>query len=172
MIARLSRRRWLAAVGIILFICLGAGCQHDPWAAGFLTHQPQERDLVDRYRVDSQTLARDISISTGKVFIDRNSEIVLSGDHQAQFLRIPEISPTAALSCLVDGSGSWALGRNDPYFVVDVHIQRNGVRGSADCREQMYYKQLMIYGKNAPYKLHLTILDPDSGDALQFEKTN
>jgi hypothetical protein len=128
--------------------------------------------LVGRYRVDSQTLARDISIPTGKVFIDRNSEIVLSGDHQAQFLRIAEISPTAALSCFVDGSGSWALGRNDPYFVVDVQIQRDGVRGPADCRQRIYYEQLMIYGKKAPYKLHLTILDPDSGDALQFEKTN
>jgi len=28
----------------------------------------------------------------------------------------------------------------------------------------------MLYGKKSPYKLHITIGDPDSGDAVQFEK--
>jgi hypothetical protein len=85
---------------------------------------------------------------------------------------MPEIRPTPPLSCLVDGSGSWSLGRNDAYFVVNVQIRPNDVRGPADCGGPNYYEQLMIYGKKPPYKLHLTIGDPDAGDALQFEKTN
>ena len=32
--------------------------------------------------------------------------------------------------------------------------------------------ELMLYGSKPPYKLHITIGDPDAGDAMQFEKAN
>jgi len=51
-----------------------------------------------------------------------------------------------------------------------VQIQRNVDRPSVDGCEPTYYGQLMLYGKQSPYKLHITIGDPDSGDAMQFEK--
>jgi hypothetical protein len=99
-----------------------------------------------------------------------NSVRLLSADHKAKFSQVPEIHSPAAQSCLVNGSGSWELGRNDEYSVVNVQIQRNVDRPSVDGCEPTYYGQLMLYGKQSPYKLHITIGDPDSGDAMQFEK--
>jgi len=163
---QLSQRR-LSVVLILFFFYLLGGCQYDPWAEQFLTHQPQEKDLVGAYRIDSQTLARNVSVPNT---IARNSEIILSADHHAQFSHMPEIRPHLPYSCLVDGSGSWSLGRNDAYFVVDVQIYPNNARGPADCGGPIYSEQLMIYSKKAPYKLHFTIGDPDAGDVLQFER--
>jgi hypothetical protein len=97
---------------------------------------------------------------------------MLSADHKAKFSQVPEIHPPAAQSCLVNGSGSGELGRNDSYSVVNVQIHKNDDRRSVDGCEPTYYGQLMLYGKQSPYKLHITIGDPDSGDAMQFEKIN
>jgi hypothetical protein len=168
----LSERWWLRAIIIGSLCWFLVGCQRDPWADRFLRRQPQERDLVGTYRIDSDTLARRISVpmSTTALSISRDSAIVLSADHKAKFSQVPEIHPPATQSCLVNGSGSWELGRNDAYSVVNVQIQRNVDRPSVDGCEPTYYGQLMLYGKQSPYKLHITIGDPDSGDAMQFEK--
>jgi hypothetical protein len=155
---------------IVFCTCLLAGCRRNPWADQFLTRQPRETDLVGSYGIDSQTLARNISVLNTSVLINPDSEIVLSADHHAQFSHMPEIRAIPPPSCLVDGSGSWSLGRNDAYFVVDVQIHPNDVRATGGCDGPIYHEQLMIYGKNPPYKLHFTIGDPDAGDALQFEK--
>jgi len=40
---------------------------------------------------------------------------------------------------------------------------------NSPCKGDFGY-ELMLYGKKPPYKLHITIGDPDSGDAVQFEK--
>jgi hypothetical protein len=124
MSTRLSQRWWLRAIIIGSLCCPLVGCQHDPWADRFLRRQPLERDLVGTYRIDSDTLARRISVpmSTATLSISRDSEIVLSADHTAKFSQVPEIHPPAAQSCLVNGSGSWELGRNDAYSVVNVQI--------------------------------------------------
>jgi hypothetical protein len=98
---------------------------------------------------------------------------VLSADHKAQFLHVPEIDNRPAIkTCVITGTGSWHLARNDNYTVVNVEIQREDYRRSVDGCEPTYYGQLMLYGKNPPYKLHITIGDPDSGDAVQFEKAD
>jgi hypothetical protein len=40
---------------------------------------------------------------------------------------------------------------------------------TSPCKGEFDY-ELELYGGKPPYKLHITIGDPDSGDAVQFEK--
>jgi hypothetical protein len=171
---RLQPRQRLRAIGIGSLCWFLAGCQYDPWAGRFLTNRPAERDVVGTYRVDSDTLTRGVSIpmSSERVSISRDAEIVLSADHRAQYLHVPEIDMSTTKTCVITGTGSWQQGRNDDYVVVNVEIQRKDYRESADPCGPTYHGQLMLYGKSPPYKLHITIGDPDSGDAVQFEKTN
>ncbi len=167
-------RQCLRAIGIGSLCWFLAGCQYDPWAGRFLTNQPAERDVVGTYKVDSDTLARGVSIpvSSKSLSISRDAEIVLSADHIAQYLHVPEIDMSITKTCVISGTGSWQLGRNDDYIVVNVEIQRKDYRESVDGCEPTYHGQLMLYGKDPPYKLHITIGDPDSGDAVQFEKAD
>jgi hypothetical protein len=165
-------RQWLTvtAIGSICFWL--SGCQFDPWADGFLKKPPAESDLVGTYRIDADTLSRRISFPTSAstLPIGKDAEISLTADHNVQFFRVPEFDYVTMKSCVISGAGTWRLGRNDSYVVVDVQIQRPDYRPSIDGCGAAYGEELMLYGKKPPFKLHITIGDPDSGDALQFEK--
>jgi hypothetical protein len=171
---RLLSYQTLRTIGLGCLCCFLVGCQYDPWADGFLKYQPAEGELVGTYRVDSGTLARRISIpmSTKNLTVSRDSEIVLSANHEVQFIRVPEVAEDDTQTCIINGTGSWQLTQNSDYVVVNVQIQRKDYGQPVDACQPTYYGELMLYGKKAPYKLHITIGDPDSGDAIQFEKAN
>jgi hypothetical protein len=171
---RLLRHQLLRAIGIGFLCFFLFSCQYDPWADGFLTTQPAEIDLVGTYRVDWESLTRRISIpmTTKTLSISRDAEIVLSANHKAEFVHVPEVNDASKSTCVISGTGSWQPGRNDSFFVVLVQIQRKDYRQSMDGCEPTYSGALMLYGKKPPYKLHLTISDPDLGDAVQFERAH
>jgi hypothetical protein len=67
----------------------------------------------------------------------------------------------------LNGSGSWRISKNDSFTKIIAVITNNDP--SSPCDGEFGY-ELMLYGQKPPYKLHITIGDPDSGDAIQFEK--
>jgi hypothetical protein len=94
------------------------------------------------------------------------AKIVLSADHRAQFIHVPEDYRGKA-ACSVTGRGSWHLGKNGSISVVRASIVNE--EPNSPCKGDFAY-EFMLYGKRSPYKIHITIGDPDSGDAVQFEK--
>jgi hypothetical protein len=166
------RANQLLRIFFVVSVCFLCGCQYDPWADGFLKNQAAEKDLVGTYRVDADTLTRPISIPMTKaeLFISRDAEIALSADHTAKFLNVPEIDDRTNKPCFISGAGTWQQNRNSNYVQINVEILRTNDSSSADGCGTKYYEALMLYGKKPPYKLHITIGDPDSGDVLQFER--
>jgi hypothetical protein len=163
--------RSLSVLAVVLICSLG-GCQYDRWASGFLKNQADEKDLSGTYRVDADTLTRHISIpmTTTELSISRDAEIVLSTDRTAKFLNVPDIDDRTRKPCIISGAGTWQQNRNSNYVQINVEILRTDASSSTDGCGLKYYEALMLFGKKPPYKLHITIGDPDSGDALQFEK--
>ena len=164
-----------ATIGIVcVFMAAGlTSCQYDPWADGFLTRTPAGSDIVGTYKLDADTLARQISAPESKtpLRVSPSAHIVLSANHKAEFFEVPDwIYDHGSSLCVIDGTGSWQLGKNDRYSVLNVKIDRKGFREGVDKCNSIYYGQLFFYGHKAPYKLHITIGDPDSGDAVQLEK--
>jgi len=162
----MKRRRAMLAVSLALLV----GCQYDPWADRFLTARPSEEDVAGTYVIDADSQKRNIKLAlpqdNGNFAIDHSAQIVLSGDHKAQFIHVPEDYRGKA-ACSVTGRGSWHLGKNDSFSVVRASIVNE--EPNSPCKGDFAY-ELMLYGKRSPYKLHITIGDPDSGDAVQFEK--
>lgn len=152
----------------MLSCALLAGCQYDPWADRFLTAQPAEEDVAGTYVIDADSQQRTIKLppSNGDFPIDHSARIVLSIDHKAEFIHVPEDYRGQA-ACSVTGRGSWSLSKNGSFSVVRASIVN--AEPSSPCKGDFGY-ELMLYGKTPPYKLHITIGDPDSGDAVQFEK--
>src|SRR5215831_9145278 len=140
----------------VFCLCL-ADCQYDPWASGFVTTQPPDKDIIGTYKVDSDSLHGGISIpATLKPFaVSPDAKIILSADYKAQFVNVPETDDTGSGICVISGTGSWQpyQGR---YFIVFVQIHRNGFRNSADGCQQKYDGELTLYGKKPPYKLTVT----------------
>lgn len=163
----LMRPRAVATSFVVCVCAMLTACQHDPWANEFLTKQPLERDLVGTYAVDADSQRRQITLpmSNAPFPVSSSGRIVLSSDHKAVLTRVPEYD--GEKPCSLSGHGSWELGRNDRYAVVNVQVQNEDMGGG--CRGQLGF-QLMVFGDKPPYKLHITIGDPDSGDAVQFEK--
>jgi len=166
-----SRSCQLLRISFVASICFLGGCQYDPWADGFLKGPAADKDLVGTYRVDSDTLTRHIPIGTtsSNLSISRAAEIVLSADHKVQFSHVPEVDDRTEKPCVISGVGTWEL-LNSNYTAVFVQIQRTDYPPSGDGCGPERNQELNLYGKKPPYKLHITIGDPDTGDALQFEK--
>ena len=145
-----------------------AGCQYDPWANGFLTANVAEKDVVGTYVIDADSQKRAIRIPLSKSTLPVNhwARIVLSNDHSAEFISVPEHYRGDQV-CSVTGQGSWRLGKNDSFTVVRAIIVNDDPASS--CKGEIGY-ELNLYGRKPPYKLHITIGDPDAGDAVQFEK--
>jgi len=101
-----------------------------------------------------------------RCLVDHSARIVLSSDHKAEFVHVPE-DYLGKAACSVTGRGSWLLGKNDSFSVVRVSIVNE--EPNSPCKWDFAY-ELMLYGRKSPYKLHITIGDPDSGDAVQSEK--
>jgi len=161
------------AIFAILVVEILAGCQYDPWADRFLTRQPDERDVVGLYAVDQASLQRTIKLPTkGSLLkINPSARIILSADHKAAFFYVP--ADLDGLSCSVTGRGTWQLGKNGSYITVWAQIADEEPNNSCkDTFTAKYAEELMLYGMKVPYKLHVTIGDPDSGDAVQFERRN
>jgi hypothetical protein len=157
----------------ILIVVTLAGCQYDPWAHRFLTRQPAEQDVVGLYAVDQASLQRTIKrpMNGSMLNINPSAHIILSADHKAAFFYVPR--DLDGLSCSVTGRGTWQLGRNGSYVTVWAQIaDEESNNRCKDTFTAKYAEELMLYGTNVPYKLHVTIGDPDSGDAVQFERRN
>jgi hypothetical protein len=157
----------------ILTVVMPLGCQYDPWAGGFLTRQPCEQDVVGYYAVDQASLRRTIKLlgSESPIKINPTAHIRLTADHKADFVDVPR--EFDGLLCSVTGRGTWRLGKNNNFIVVVAQIVDE--EESSRCKGTFtanYGNEFNLYGDKPPYRLHLTIGDPDSGDAIQFERRN
>ncbi len=152
---------------LVLGCMLLAGCQYNPWADRFLTESPVEKDVVGTYVVDADSQKREIELPMhrGTLPVNHSAQILLSADHKARFTRVPESYRGEA--CSITGQGSWRFSKNDSFSVVIASVVNQ--EPNSPCKGDFGY-ELMLYGKRPPYKLHITIGDPDSGDAVQFEK--
>jgi hypothetical protein len=166
-----SRPHQVFGIIFLASICLLTGCQYDPWADGFLRSQAAEKDLIGTYRINSDTLTRHILIpmTTTELPLNPDAEIVLSADHKVTFFHVSEVNDRTNKSCVVSGAGTWQQVVTR-FAVVFVQIQRTDNPAPGDTCGREYNEELNLYGKKPPYKLLITIGDPDSGDVLQFEK--
>ncbi|HVT98423.1 MAG TPA: hypothetical protein VHE33_13030 [Acidobacteriaceae bacterium] len=124
------------------------------------------------YVVDQASLQRIIKapMSGSLVRIDPSAQIILSADHKAEFSHVPADLIDGSL-CSVTGRGTWRLGKNNRYITVLVQIADEEPNNRCkDTFTAKFAEELNLYGKKPPYKLHVTIGDPDSGDAVQFER--
>ena len=154
------RKIILLAVAVLL-----TGCEYDPFAHEYTTVKPAENRLVGRYLPDDETRGR--LRSTLQLQVDPRCELVLNADHTFSAKNIPRCwFPPVGNDCLpgvTDVSGDWSLGRRGSWWSVNLnaHLQPGGVM-------KTWNVPASVRGDHPPYVLHLTIGDPDSGDALAF----
>ena len=155
------------AIAVSVLIVL-AGCQYDPWAHNFLTGHAEDKDVAGTYVLDAESQKREIRIGLKRTVlpINRSARVVLSRDHRAQFIAVPEDYDGGP--CSITGRGSWRIAKHGGFTLVEALITNDDPCGPY--KRVPFGYQLRLYGRRPPYKLHVTISDPDLGDAVQFEK--
>jgi len=159
----------------ILLSAVCTSCQYDPWAGGFATKEPSRQDVVGTYRVDSDSLQQKFINNDLKTLTLRpTAAITLNADGTARFVDVPFYWPSIKVQCFYSHPGSWSLARIDGYWKVEVVIKVHPA-DSSHCppgQSNEFGEAFDLYGDKPPYKLHLTLGDPDTGDAVQFEKVS
>ncbi len=152
-------------VVLVVVAFVFAGCQYDPFAPEFTTVKPVEDRLVGRYSPDTET--RERLRSALQIQVHPSCELVLNADHTFSATSLPRCwYPPTTGDCspgTANVSGDWSLRQRGKWWSVDLnaHLPPGGVM-------KTWNVPASVRGDRPPYTLHLTIGDPDSGNALAF----
>lgn len=145
-------------------VLLLVACQYDPFAHEYTTRKPVEDTLIGRYVPDDES--RERLRGRFKIELGSSSELLLRSDRTFLATHLPRCWSDVS-DCVPgweDWEGTWSLEQDQRWWAAGLHIlSRNG-------KPENYRMPATLRGNAPPYILHLTIGDPDSGDALAFRR--
>jgi hypothetical protein len=151
--------------GVLAAVLLLFACQYDPFAHEFTTSEPRESALVGRYTPDAETTERLRSVLS--ISVSPAAALVINADHTFTAHDLPNCWISQSFDCAAGTeawAGTWSLRRHQEWWSIQLHItSRNG-------RSTSYGLPAMLRGDGPSYLIHLTIGDPDSGNAVAFER--
>jgi hypothetical protein len=154
----------MRAVALAVLVSL-TGCQWDPYTSVYTGKQPKPEDLVGMYVPDEATahfIAAHYSAS--------EVSIVLSADGTINLHNIPDCweTPFGETEGGFDsGTGRWTIQKHQEWWVLGVNIWTDGFSSRGHAHINLT-TEIFLVGEKPPYIIHLTIGDPDAGNALQF----
>ena len=137
--------------------------------------------MLGTYHVTKETFehfasAKTLSIPGGRLSLTHDARIELATGHKIALRQIP-IDLGETLFCILSGEGTWKVDKHQEYsavFVTLANLQPSAKgcpRGEFGFDLELFDDSSLQFHSKTKYPLlHLTIGDPDSGDALQFEK--
>ncbi len=113
--------------------------------------------------------------------VSRDAKIVLTSDHKISVSQVPIdwwSDGAKHYACVIDADGTWRIAKHQEFTVVRAVLENLQPLAQQGCPDRNFGLDLELFDDSitpwhsaAKYPLlHLTIGDPDSGEALQFEK--
>jgi hypothetical protein len=170
------------ALHVLLAFAITAvvGCQFDPYADWFVKKNVAEDRLVGHYRVTNETIQHFATtkvpgVPDGRLTIAREAQIDLEKNHKISVAHVP--IDWAGRECIMEGHGIWSVGKHQDFTAVSVKLILTKPsspvcpKGEFGFDLELFDDSMLHAHSNTKYPLlHLTIGDPDMGDAVQFEK--
>ena len=148
------------------------GCPHDPYAHSYTSAKPSESDLVGTYLLSEES-SRLVAERGG--YEKRPASIILEDKGVLRFANVPDWwntsfgKPGGQFDSAV---GRWKVERKqDRWWALGITFPRESPLASVGGSPVVFCAWIMLVGERPPYVLHLSIGDPDEGDAMQFVKT-
>ncbi len=157
-----------AFVFLLLFVLIG--CQRDPYTEVYSTTQPGTNDLIGIYVADTNTLAL---IAKEGHYGAASPSITLLGDGAIAITNIPDwwlTSFGAPHGGFDSGRGTWTVQKHQQWWGLTVGFADTTQFASLSNKPGGMSTEMMLVGAKSPYKIHLTIGDPDDGRGMEFEK--
>jgi hypothetical protein len=155
---------------VLLSIALTA-CSSKSNPQDYTTAQPNFDEMVGAYVPTTATL--DLLKATGK-YERSDSTITLKDDGTVEITDVPDwwlTSYTEAKGKFDNGKGKWGMDRNKGWWMVVMSFTtQNNSFSSPVPKQGNVTAMLSIIGQKAPYRLQLSIADPNAEIAMEFEK--
>ncbi len=149
-------------------LMIALGCQYDPHAHLYTTEKPSVEVLIGSYKLTRQTV---IKVEMPDL-LKNECSVELRSDGSFSATNLPPwvdgFPSTNFFSTLLSGSGKWrvdsvgSIDHGGPPLKTHWGIYFDGVSNKLE--------PAGLTGSNSPYGLVFTIGDPDSGQAMFFEK--
>ena len=154
--------------------CLLAGCRPPPlmsypWFWDYARAKPKAVDLLAQYKVLKIRLGDDLA----KPIREQDPSVTLNADHTATLLKFPHFDGFGdRVECSLSGTANWSLD------------QGLGIGGGWQLRFDNYHPAtqtkkcgpgntawpIVLLGQKPPYRLYLSVGDPDSDTGIEFHK--
>jgi len=148
------------------------GCQFDPFGGQYTQSRPTESALVGNYRQTSDTFQ---FVQQEGRYPAADSSIILRSNGTFELINVPDWwltdfgQPRGGFD---SGKGRWILINLSGSWQIELEVETTKDFASRDHEPRGLVTYLSLIGESAPYKLHLTVGDPDMGDAMQYEKVS
>lgn len=159
---------------LALLCCLLASCRPPPlmsypWFWDYTRDKPKESDLMGKY----QPLKIRLSTDLAKQVREKEPSLVLNADHTALLSNFPRFDGFGdQIECKRSGIADWSLGKGlgaSDGWQLEFSDYRPSAAASACGQEDSIWPVLLL-GQKSPYRLYLTVGDPDSDNGIEFQK--
>ncbi len=154
---------------LILTVVILAGCQYDPYTSVYTTTQPKTNDVVGVYVPDTNTVTL---ISKEGRYSPASPSITLLNDGTITITNIPDwwLTFGEPHGGFDSGHGTWSIQKHQEWWALSVGFANTTQFGSLSNKPGGIGTEMMLIGDKPPYKIHLTVGDPDAGRGMQFDK--
>ncbi len=141
----------------VLMMTFLFGCGGDPYAGKFAKAQPTAQSFVGDWTLKAGSRGSNPSKPT---------KLTLRADGSFTAVNYPgaAVGSFGTAGSFLDGDGTWSVQQHQTFWVIGINWQKLGGN------QLDYGEMLHILNDAPPHVLRHIIGDPDSGEALVFEK--
>ena len=160
----------LSRVILLCVICV-SGCQFDPGGDSYTRKEPIPSSLVGAYVPTAATLT---FIRTKGHYPTTQSTIELHKDGSFVLTNVPDWwqnrfgTPGGGFD---SGLGQWSVVNLQGAWQIELTFDSTKDFSSSHNSPRGLVTYISLIGEASPYTLHLTVGDPDMGDAMQYTRT-
>jgi hypothetical protein len=152
-----KRRAWGVLPTAVLMTTFLFGCGGDPYAGKYAKAKPTPQMLVGDWKLKAGSPGSNPTKPT---------KLTLRADGSFTVVNYPGagVGSFGTAGGFLDGDGTWSVQQHQSFWVIGITWQKLGGK-------QLDYGQMLhILNDAPPHVLRHIIGDPDSGEALVFEK--
>ena len=142
-----------------------SGCQSDPWAFQYARAKPI-KSIAGKYKLT----VRSYRLLESMYKNVKNSQLELKPDGTFLIENVASIwSPFPVAGGFENAKGKWSLASHQDWWAVQLDVTLIK-EADGHLNQRRFGTEAMLIGQEAPYVLHFVIDDPDSGNAIQYER--
>jgi len=170
-----SKQRLLALPFLTLLGCMLTSCRPPPlmsypWFWDYTRARPKEADLSGRYKILKVRLSGELA----KSLQERDPSVTVNVDNTAVLANFPSFDGFGdRIDCNRTGTADWSLdkdlGASSGWQLAFENYRPS--TASAACGQENAIWPVLLLRQKPPYRLYLTVGDPDSDTGIEFQKT-